>query len=280
MGGTPDRKPHKNSLRLQEAILDQFVEHRPRLTIRQIFYLCEVGGYVPKTEGGYRQVQYQLREMRRTGIVPYGWIADNTRWKIKPRTFNGLTEAINHWQVAYRRDLWSEQEVHVEIWVEKDALAGVINPITQQYDVPLFVARGFSSLTFAYEAAEEIKAIGKPAYIYHFGDFDPSGVCAAGKIREELIQHGAPVMFERVAVTEEQINHWSLPTRGVKKTDTRAGQWPYPFSCELDAIPPQKLRDLVQEYIERHIDPTTIAALERTEEMERETLYYMANRLL
>ena len=34
-------------------------------------------------------------------------------------------------------------------------------------------------MTFIYEAAEQIKDIGKQTYIYHLGDFDPSGVDAA-----------------------------------------------------------------------------------------------------
>ena len=210
--------------------------------------------------------------MRETGLIPYGWIADNTRWQIKPNTDPSLEDALNYWQHSYRRDLWIDQPDYVEIWVEKDALAGVISPITVEYDVPLYVSRGYSSITFLYEAAEEIKEQYKPAYIYHFGDFDPSGVDAAYKIRDGLIEHGANIHFERVAVTPEQIKAMNLPTRTTKRSDPRAKGWGDSPSVELDALPAPVLRELVRECIERHLDHTTLAMTQLVEQREKETL--------
>jgi hypothetical protein len=235
-----------------------------------------VRGVVPKTQKqGYRQAEYQLRVLRRKGIMPYGWIADNTRWQIKPRTYTGLDSAMQIWHDAYRRDMWESQNVHVEIWVEKDALAGVIRPVTWHYGVPLFVARGFSSMTFAFDAAESIKEIDKPTYIYHFGDFDPSGVNAAESLEVELDRHGATAHFERMAVTLEQVNDLDLPTLPVNRKDPRAKKWPYPFVCELDALPVNVLRSLVEECIERHVNVADWQRTKEAERLERETLDLM-----
>jgi hypothetical protein len=108
-------------------------------------------------------------------------------------------------------------------WLEKDALAGVVDPITNSYDVPLMVARGYASLSFLHSAAEYIGYLDVPAYIYHCGDFDPSGVNAAEKIEETLreLAPTAEIIFERIAVTPEQIEAWNLPTRPTKTTDSR-----------------------------------------------------------
>ena len=103
--------------------------------------------------------------------------------------------------------------VYVEIWCEKDALAGVLLEETKVYDVPLMVARGYSSLSFLHNAAMAIKERGKPAYIYHFGDLDASGVDAARDIEAKLRRYApdAEIHFERPAVTREQVEEWSLP---------------------------------------------------------------------
>ena len=163
-----ESKGNQNSRKVEEAIIKVFVEQSPRLTVRQIYYALTVAYAVPKTQAGYRQTCYTLKNMRLRGQLPYGWIADNTRWQIRPKTFNGLDAALFNMQHLYRRNLWETSKVNVEIWVEKDALAGVISPVTSEYDVPLFVARGYSSMTFIYDAAEEIKASGKPTYILIF----------------------------------------------------------------------------------------------------------------
>lgn len=269
----------KKSQIIQNAIYSFMEGSESRVTVRQVYYMMTVRGVIPKTEAGYRQVCYQLKNMRLSSRIPFGWIADNTRWSIKPKTYSGLEAALNFWQDAYRRDLWLQQPVYVEIWVEKDALAGVISDITRKYDVPLMVVRGYSSMTFLYECAEEIKRIGKPAYIYHFGDHDPSGVDAAYKVRDGLIEHGADINYERAAVTMDQIEEFNLPTRPTKKTDPRFNNWGDKPSVELDALPPDIFRAEVEQRIIQHIDSEILMRTEITEEQERETLASMHNDL-
>jgi hypothetical protein len=163
------------------------------------------------------------------------------------------------------------------VWLEKDALAGVVQPVTSKYDVPLMVARGFSSLSFLHSAAEDIEALEKPAYIHHLGDRDPSGVCAAGKIEETLTQYApnAEIHFTRLAVLPEQIQAWKLPTRPTKKSDSRAKTFAGD-SVELDAIHPDTLRSLVDGAIVQHLPATQLQTLAVAEESERDMLKMFA----
>src|SRR5215468_5927877 len=158
----------------------------------------------------------------------------------KPRTHNSVEEALRDTAKLYRKSLWASANSYVEIWLEKDALSRVIMPVTSMYDVPLMVARGYASLSFLYSAAEYINDLDVPTYIYHFGDFDPSGVNAGEKIEETLreLAPGADIVFERIAVTEAQIADWDLPTRPTKASDTRAKAFGSTLSVELDAIEP------------------------------------------
>ena len=243
------------------------------MTVRQVFYQATVREIVEKSEAGYTKVQTDLVQMRKAGAMPYAWIADNTRWQRKPNSFTSVQEALEETARLYRKALWADADAYVEVWLEKDALAGVVYPVTSKYDVPLMVARGYASFSFLHSAAEYINTLGVPTYIYHFGDFDPSGVNAGEKIEQTLIEMApnAEIYFERVAVTPKQIRDWDLPTRPTKTTDSRAKNFG-DVSVELDAIEPDVLRDLVEEAIQRHLPRDQLEILKVAEESERRLL--------
>ncbi len=261
----------KSTRELWKAIRWEFEQQKPPMTVRQMFYRMSSIGQVAKTEPGYRQVQYALSAMREKKAIPYDHIADNTRWVRKPTSYSSLGDMLARSRDFYRRALWDTQPDHVEIWLEKDALSGVIVEITREFDVPLFVTRGYPSITYIHDAAEAHQGIGKPIYVYHFGDYDASGKDAARSIRDGLRKYGASFQFVEVAVTQQQIVEMGLQTRPAKESDPRSGNWGK-IAVELDAIPPVTLRDLVRSCIERHIDQAELARIKTIEARERETL--------
>jgi hypothetical protein len=258
---------------IRDAIKAILEESSPQ-TVRQVYYALTVRGLIAKVEQEYqRTVIRLLTDLREDGKIPFEWIADNTRWVRKPSTFTGVEHCLKSTAEFYRRNLWASTPVRVEVWCEKDALAGVLMEETEVYDVPLLVAKGYSSISFLYAAAKTIKAVGKPTYIYHFGDLDPSGVDAARDIETKLRRY-APnieIHFARPAVTRQQVEEWNLPSRPTKQTDTRAKKWTG-TSVELDAIPAAKLRELVRECINRHVDQHQLTMLRAAEESERSLL--------
>jgi hypothetical protein len=272
-----DIKP-KRHRRTKSAIgsvrdhIKEILEQNHPQTVRQVFYALTVRGCIAKQEIEYKRTVIRLLcEMREAGEIPFDWIADNTRWMRKPSTFTGIEACLNSTAEHYRRDLWATMPVYVEVWCEKDALAGVLMEETEPYDVPLMVARGYSSLSFLHRSAMEIKARRKPAHIYHVGDLDPSGVDAARDIEAKLRRYApdAEIHFERPAVTRAQVEEWNLPSRPTKQGDPRAKTFAG-TSVELDAIPADKLRHLVRECIERHVDKHQLSILRVAEESERE----------
>jgi hypothetical protein len=255
------------------AILDIIEDMHP-MTVRQVFYAATVRGLIEKTEGGYAKVLRELTLMRRSGELPYEWLADSTRLQRKPKSFLNAEHAVSEVAKFYRRNLWANADAYVEVWIEKDALSGVVYPVTSKYDVPLMVARGYASLSFLHSAAEYISELSVPAYIYHFGDHDPSGQDAAQKIERELrkLSYDAEIYFRRMAVTPEQIRTWNLPTRPTKASDPQAKKFGNAESVELDAIEPGRLRELVEGCIEQHIDPDELAVTLEAEKSEKELL--------
>ncbi len=275
-----ERRSFAAMIDLRAAILDVLEEENPA-TCRSVFYRLVSRGAVEKTEAEYKNTVLRLiADMRIEGILPWRWIVDGTRRRHKPRTFNGLASMLQHSQATYRRDLWENQEAYVEIWCEKDAIVGVLEPVTCDWDVPLLPCKGYPSLTYMHDAAAEIASIGKPAFLYYFGDRDPSGV-DIDRVVERRLREFAPeaaITFTRVAVLEEQIEEMGLPTRPTKGDDSRSKNF-RGESVEVDAIPPPKLREMAHACITRHVEPESWNALQRTEDIERETLANLASSL-
>lgn len=267
------RRSQSEIQEIRDVIRDLLEAENP-MTNRQVFYRLVSLGAIAKTEGEYKATVCRLlKEMRLDGSIQFEWIADNTRWMRKPRTYSSLESALLSTAQTYRRALWDDLDVYVEIWLEKDALAGVLSEITYRWDVPLMVTRGYPSLTYVYEAAENIQDIDKPTFIYFFGDYDPSGVDIPRTVEENLRRFAphAEVYFERVAVNIEQIEAWDLPTRPTKQSDSRSKTFGGE-SVEVDAIPPSQIRNLVYDCISQHADPRELERIEAIEEAERESL--------
>jgi hypothetical protein len=271
--GRRHRRSFADIQSLRVTLYNLLWEENP-MTVRQVFYRLVSLGVIKKDEKEYKSTVCRLLSlMRREGQIPFEWIADNTRWMRKPDTYSSLSHALDEVARLYRRSLWDNQDAYVEIWLEKDALAGVLYQITQEYDVPLMVVRGFSSLSFLHGAAQTILAEDKPSYLYYFGDYDPSGLVIPQTIERDLREFapGADITFERVAVTPAQIEEYKLQTRPTKRTDSRSRNFKGE-SVEVDAILPATLRGIVRNCIECHIDQQAFAAVRAAEKSERAAL--------
>jgi hypothetical protein len=130
-------------------------------------------GGISKDDKDYQKVQRQVLMLRRSGDLSYDSIAGATRWMRKPTTYDSVEEALTSTADRYRKAFWTDADAVVEVWCEKDAVAGTIYPVTSKYDVPLMITRGFSSETFCFEAVEQL-ADHRPYHVYYLGDFEPS----------------------------------------------------------------------------------------------------------
>jgi len=225
-------KLYRKTRYLRQVILAALDTVEKPVTVRQVYYLVASRGDCEKTAAGYNRVQRQVLAMRREEIIDYGWIADNTRWRIEPTTFNGLGEFFERQRKFYRQDLWSDSEDYVEVWCEKDSIAGVLSDITSEYAVGLLPARGYSSETFAYEAAETMRHTERNCFVYYVGDFDPSGWDASRDLQERLTGFYPDVQFTRLAINYDDMS--ALQTRETKHSDTRTKRF---FQAFGDGMP-------------------------------------------
>jgi hypothetical protein len=250
-------------------------------TVRSIYYRAESRGVVPKTESAYRTVQQLFLRMRRQKLLPWGWITDASRRMWGRRRFKTLKEYAEYVASNYYADYWSDLDHNVEVWCEKDAMYGVLAPVVvEKYSLNLYVSKGQTSESYLYEAAETMREDGRPAIVYILSDFDPGGFRIARKIENGLQEHlGDEVLVtaRKIAVTREQIEDPALdiPTRGVKKDDPNAREFVALYgdvSAELEAIPSNTLRGMVERHLRSHITPERLKVLKLAEEEERKVL--------
>jgi hypothetical protein len=260
---------------LHETILAVCEQDHP-LSVRGVFYRVVSAGAIDKTEKAYATIQREVLKLRRSGELRYDWIADGTRWHLKSPSWDSVDDALDDAAVSYRRSLWRTQSVYVEVWSEKEAISSIVHPVTDKWDVPLMIARGFASESFLYTTAAAIRAAEKPAVVYQLGDHDPSGVAAWQHIQRRLRDFAPDVeiTFERLAVTEAQIVEYELPTRPTKTSDSRAKNFDGE-SVEVDAIPTRILQTIVTTAITSWIEPEALSITQMVEDQEREGLRRM-----
>ena len=260
-----------------EAVEEVLCEDHPQ-SVRHVFYrLCSAPyRLVPKNDTGYRTVQNKLMALRVDGQVPWKWVSDGTRWRRVEDSYDSPAEAVRAVAEHYRRDLWRRTPVYTEVWCESDSMAGVLIQETARYNVPLMASRGFSSRSYLHQAAKEIEAQRRPAFLYYMGDWDPSGKLIPEVIQRQLQEFApdAEIHFERLLVTSKQIRDWQLPTAPAKRSSHSKG-----FrggTVEAEAIPVHTTRRLLRDAIERHLNLKEVAVMDTAEESERNWLVEIA----
>ena len=268
---------------LEEQILEVLKQDHPQ-SVRHVFYRMtnpRLAEYVEKSDDGYDQVQYLCLKLRRNERLPYDWITDSTRRGYFTNTYQGAADFLRNVTSLYRADLWQQSDSYCEVWVESRSIAGVIQDDCEELAVSLYPAGGFSSVTLAYEAAQQINEISEDKFvvIFYIGDYDPAGVLIDVSIEKELRRHLDPEInldFRRIAITPGQIKWYDLPTKPRKKTERRALH--IKRTVEAEAMPAGTLRQLLREQIESLLPGRALEVAKIAEESERAYLNLLAKR--
>jgi hypothetical protein len=266
---------------LDQQIIDALDDDHPQ-SVRHVFYLMtdpRLHQPVEKSDRGYRHVQDRCVKLRRTGRVPYHWIADMSRRGYFVDTFGSAADFLTRVSGLYRSDLWRDADVSCEVWVESRSIASVLLDDCQELAVSLYPCGGFASVSFAYEAAMQHNYSGdsRPLVILFVGDFDPAGVLIDRALERELREHldrSIEMVFRRIAINEEQIAIFDLPTKARKASDSRSPH--VAATVEAEAMPAGVLRALVRDHIESLLPPGALEVAKVAEASEREHIERVA----
>jgi hypothetical protein len=240
---------------MQEYVADGFV-----LTVRQLYYQLVARDIIPNTERSYKNTVRLVNEARLAGLLDWDAIEDRTRGFVKRPAWRSGREIIESAAQNYHMDMWADQPARVYCIVEKEALAGVLQQVCHEYDIPLLAARGYPSASVLREFAKaDLMNAGKRILILHLGDHDPSGIDMTRDLQDRLKLLSREASFEliRIALMMDQIEDQEPPPNPAKTTDSRFADYEALYgyeSWELDALQPRFLTRLVEEHVLEVLD--------------------------
>ena len=279
-------KANTAKLEIVNKIIEDYAQQGYRLTLRQLYYQLVSRDIIPNAKAEYAKLSTLLVNGRMSGIVDWDAIEDRIRIPFLPYWVNGIEDAINDTITQYRLDRQKEQKVYIELWVEKDALSGVLKKITSRYHIKLMVNRGYSSCTAMHDAYERLRRYedeGKQTCVLYLGDHDPSGLDMIRDVRERLEEFGVYPEVRHIGLTKKQIEKFNPPPNPAKITDPRAGwyiQKHGDFSWEVDALDPKALHQLVRENVEELIDMALFKSQLKQESQDKEMLRVAAKKIV
>ena len=276
-----DRRTKGRMDTLDAQIMAVLKEDHPQ-SVRHVFYRMtdpRLSEPVEKSDRGYRHVQSRCVKLRRTGLIPYNWIADLSRQGYFTNTFDDAGDFIRQMGGLYRADLWRDADVKCEVWAESRSIASVMLTDCKELAVDLYPCGGFSSLSFVHAAAQSHNARhdSKPLVVIYLGDFDPAGVLIDVALQRELREHlrsDIDLDFRRIGINEEQVEVYDLPTKPRKDGDKRSQHVTY--SVEAEAMPARDLRYLLRYEVESMLPEGALHTAKVAEQSERQHLKNMA----
>lgn len=280
------------------AILASYRSQGYDLTLRQLYYQFVSRGLIPNKDSEYKKLGSVVNDARMAGMIDWNSIVDRTRNLRALPFWSGPEQIIDASAQSFMSPIWNPQPYYVEVWIEKDALVGVIERPCDDLRVPFFSCRGYTSQSEMWEAANRIgRKInqGKKALILHLGDHDPSGIDMTRDIRERLthfiagnrqVHLGEAVReaydrvyddFEvrRIALTMAQVNQFNPPPNPAKLTDSRGREYTAIYgydSWELDALDPTTMGQLISDEVNGVIDHDVWTDSMEEEEEHRQAL--------
>jgi hypothetical protein len=246
-----------------------------KLTLRQIYYQFVARDLIPNTMQSYKRLGSVINDARLAGMIDWEMIEDRTRGVEVRSRWTSPRAGIEALRNQYHIDMWANQPKRVEVWIEKEALVGVIEGICNSFDVPYLACRGYVSQSEQWRAYRRIFEYyeGDPqqeTVILHLGDHDPSGIDMTRDNGDRLTlflnsamglypnEEQDAVTVERLALNRDQIDRYKPPPNPAKMTDSRFGGYSAIHgakSWELDALEPKVLTELIRKHILLNIDP-------------------------
>jgi len=258
------------------------------LTLRQLYYQLVSRDYLANTEANYKKLGNTISDARLAGLVDWDAIEDRTRALASYTTWSSPADVVHSAARSYARDLWAEQPFYCEVWVEKEALAGVVERACEERRVPFFSCRGYVSQSEMYTAAKRLAGEAwRPIRLIHLGDHDPSGIDMSRDIKDRLeLMMGweayQSVSFKRIALNRDQITQYNPPPNPAKTTDSRFADYAKRFggqSWELDALEPNVLVTLIRNTVNVGLDQTAWQEELTIESQERDQIVTLARNM-
>lgn len=239
------------------TIIDEYRDQGFNLTLRQLYYQFVARDLIPNNLKSYKRLGDIIADARLQGLIDWDDISDRLREIRRLAQWEHPSDILEASANQFRIDLWEGQPYRVEVWVEKDALAEVVERAAFKWRCPVMVCRGYMSASAVWEAGhgrfKDWIGQGQKPVVIHLGDHDPSGIDMTRDIADRLSMFAEEeVHVERIALNMDQVEKYNPPANPAKLSDSRAAGYVSEYgddSWELDALEPKLLDELIQDGI-------------------------------
>lgn len=279
----PFRESSLRKIELVNRIIEDYQKKGYSLTLRQVYYQLVARDIIPNNEKSYKNLGNLISDGRLAGLISWKAIEDRTRNIRGIQHWDSPAQIIEATAHSYSLDRWENQKYRIEVWVEKDALVGVVGKACGALDVDYFSCRGYVSQSEMWGAAQRLNRYtkrGQRTVIIHLGDHDPSGIDMSRDIQERLGLFGSSPIFHRVALNMDQIEEYDPPPNPAKLTDSRAKGYINMFgddSWELDALKPEVIEKLIHDKVSQYMDKAEHLRVELEEARGKRQLNRLAD---
>lgn len=261
------------------SVVSEYERQGYSLTLRQVYYQMVARDIIPNNMRSYKNLGNLINDARLAGLIDWLAIEDRTRNIRENSHWSKPSRVIDAAAYSYHLNHWKGQENYVEVWVEKDALIGIVGQICEELDVSHFSCRGYVSQSEMWAAARRLherQEAGQHIVLLHLGDHDPSGKDMSRDIQDRLVTFETyGVTFKRLALNMDQVELYNPPPNPAKLTDSRATGYieEYGDECwELDALEPKVISDVIRENVEKYRDDALYQAVVQREAEEKKQL--------
>lgn len=246
-------------------IIAVYREQGMTLTLRQLYYQFVSRDLIANNDKEYDKLGKTISTGRLAGMIDWDAIVDRMREVKRQPHWDRPSEILDTCAEQFRIDKWDRQPTYLEVFIEKDALIGVIETVCKANDVPYLACRGYASISELWNAGHNrfrprLEA-DKRCVVLYLGDHDPSGMDMPNDVEERLNMFAGDttcrIEVKRIALNMDQIELYNPPPNPAKMTDSRAKEYVRVHgqrSWELDALDPLVIRDLIQHHIEAERD--------------------------
>lgn len=265
-----------------DAIIVEYQAQGLTLTLRQLYYQFVSRDLLPNRQQSYSNLGSLINDARLAGLIDWEAIEDRTRNLKANSHWDAPGEIINSAARSYMRDRWADQPRRVEVWIEKEALAGVLEDACAELDVAFFACRGYTSVSELWRAGMRLKNYARnkqTPIVIHLGDHDPSGIDMTRDIEDRLSlflgKYADDLVVRRIALNMDQVEQYNPPPNPAKSTDSRFREYQIRHgdeSWELDALDPATLVGLVRSVVKEYTAPLAMKKMIQRESQERGSL--------
>ncbi len=172
-------------------IIEDYQNQGYRLSLRQLYYQLVQQNIIANKQSEYAKLSGILKEGRMAGIIDWDAIEDRLRKPSSPNGWESPKSIINAVVNQYQKRRQEGQENYIEVWVEKDALSGVLKTVTEPFHIPILVNRGYSSVTSMHDSYNRFKDAfenNQKVVVLYIGDHDPSGLDMIRDITDRTLE--------------------------------------------------------------------------------------------